>query len=99
MSGLDQPDLLTWEPPSTHVFLGSTVTTADVPRLSRQLKHVHDVMLDGKHRSLRELAHDCQCPEASASARFRDLKRLGFPVEKKNLGRGLWHYWLEMRRG
>lgn len=95
---IDQPDLLTWEPPPTHVFLGSTVTHVDVPRLSRQLKVVHDVMLDGNRRSLRELAIDCQCPEASASARFRDLKRLGFPVAKENMGSGLWHYWLDLKR-
>lgn len=96
---IDQPDLLSWEPPPSHVFCGSTLTNADVPRLSRQLKIVHDVMLDGKRRSLRKLAHDCQCPEASASARFRDLKRLGFPVNKQNLGNGLWHYWLDISHG
>lgn len=102
---VEQQDLLSWEPPKDMRFLGSTFDDArDRPRLSRQLKAVHDVMLDGKRRSLRQLADDAgallerNCPEASASARFRDLRRLGFPVRDENGGAGLWWYWMELER-
>lgn len=80
-------DLFAWKP------LGKTVTEADVPRLSRQLQRVHDVMQDRKQRTLRQLADDAGCPEASASARFRDLRRLGYPVCDRNEGGGRWVYW------
>jgi hypothetical protein len=90
---MNQPSLLDWQPPEEHKFLGSTITEADSARLRGQLKRVHDVMQDRKVRTLRQLADDAQCPEASASARFRDLRRLGYPVCDKNLGNGLWHYW------
>lgn len=93
----DQPSLLDWMPPANHRFLGSTFDDArDRARLSKQLKAVHDVLMDGKKRSLRQLADDAGCPEASASARFRDLVRLHFPMQKENLGNGLWLYWMEI---
>lgn len=88
-----QPSLLDWQPPPEHKFLGSTITPADDKRLRGQLARVHAVMQDKKVRTLRQLADDAGCPEASASARFRDLRRLGYPVCDKNLGGGLWHYW------
>lgn len=91
----DQLDLLSWQPPRPGKFLGATFDSArDEERLSKQLKAVHDVMKDGQHRSLRQMADAAGCPEASASARFRDLKRLGFPMQKKNEGRGTWIYWM-----
>jgi len=97
---MEQPSLLDWQPPQPPQFFGSTYNEArDGARLSKQLKAVHDVMCDGKRRSLRQLADDAQCPEASASARFRDLRRLGFPVRDENLGRGTWIYWLEIEKG
>lgn len=93
---MNQPDLLEWSPPEPPKFMGSTFDAArDGIRLNRQLKIVHDVMADGRRRTLCELACAAQCPEASASARFRDLKRLGFPMMKENLGQGLWSYWME----
>lgn len=92
---IDQPDLLAWTPPANHRFLGSTFDEKrDRARLSKQLQTVHDVLVDGRKRSLRQLADAAECPEASASARFRDLKRLGFPVSKENAGGGLWLYWM-----
>lgn len=96
MIEVEQPDLLSWQPPRPGRFLGSTFEPVrDEERLSKQLKAVHDVMKDGQRRSLRALADAAGCPEASASARFRDLKRLGFPMQKQNLGGGLWTYWME----
>lgn len=91
----EQPSLLEWVPPSPPDFHGATYDPArDGIRLNRQLKLVHDVLCDGKRRTLREIAHEAGCPEASASARFRDLKRLGFPMDKENLGGGLWVYFM-----
>jgi hypothetical protein len=95
-----QPDLLSWQPPEPPKFLGATYDAArDGIRLNRQLKAVHDVMLDGRHRTLDRLGKDAGCPPASASARFRDLKRLGFNVQKENLGAGTWTYWMENKNG
>ena len=37
-------------------------------------------------------------PEASVSARYRDLVRLGYGMEKKNLGRGTWLYRMKVVR-
>lgn len=92
-----QLNLLDWQPPANFSFLGSTFDPArDASRLSRQLKAVHDVMIDGPKRSLRQLADDAGCPEASASARYRDLVRLGFPMRKENAGSGLWFYRMEL---
>ncbi len=91
----DQPSLLDWQPPANHKFLGSSfVPERDESRLRGQLKAVHDVMQDGRKRTLRQLADDAGCPEASASARFRDLVRLGYPMMKENLGSGTWTYWM-----
>lgn len=93
----EQRDLLSWRPPPSHKFLGSTFDDVrDRSRLSRQLKAVHDVMSDGKTRSLRQLSDAAGCPEASASARYRDLVRLGFPMRKENAGGGLWLYKMEI---
>ena len=93
----EQPSLLDWQPPQPPVFhfLGSTFKSErDQKRLSKQLKTVHDVMQDGRKRTLRQLADDAGCPEASASARFRDLVRLSYPMMKENLGSGTWTYWM-----
>lgn len=95
-----QFDLLTWTPPPGYRFGGATFDEArDRQRLSRQMQSVHDAMLDGKHRTLDQLSKDAGCPPASASARFRDLKRLGFDVQKENLGSGTWTYWMEKHHG
>lgn len=94
----EQPDLLSWTPPPSYRFRGATFTEADRPRLSAQQKRVHDVMIDGKKRSLDTLGKDANCPPASASARFRDLKDMGFPMMKENLGGGLWMYWMQVEK-
>lgn len=95
MADLDQPDLLSWQPPRPGNFLGSTFDASrDEERLSKQLGAVHAVLKGGQRFTLRQLADAAGCPEASASARFRDLKRLGFPMQKENLGGGLWSYWM-----
>ena len=67
----------------------------DRERLSRQLYAVLDVMKDGKWRTLPDLANATQSPEASVSARLRDLRKPRFGshiVERQYLRKGLFQY-------
>ncbi len=74
-------------------FKGSTVTQDDVPRLTSQLARVRKLMLDGKWRTLRQIADEAgPGSEASMSARLRDLRREGLTVEGKDMKKGLWIY-------
>lgn len=98
MSDERQQDLLTWQPPNPPEFFGATYDEArDGHRLNKQLKAVHDVFASarGKKFSLRQLADATDYPEASISARFRDLVRLGFPMDKEHIQKGLWLYWMK----
>ena len=49
-------------------------------------------MKSGEWFLLRGLAAATGAPEASASARIRDLKRFGFKIEREYLKDGLWRY-------
>jgi hypothetical protein len=76
-------------------FGGATYSpTQDKERLTRQLDRVRHLMLDGKWRTLREIADAVQGGEASVSARLRDLRK--FPhlqhVERRRVTGGLWEY-------
>lgn len=83
-------DLLSWRPKG---FLPNPAE--DTKRLGDQLQRVLDVMRDGKERSLEQLGHDAECPPASASARYRDLKHMGYPVDKRYIRRGLYlYFWI-----
>lgn len=78
-------------------FDGKTIEPQDVPRLSKQLGRVSLLMADGEWRTLRTIADDCGCSEASASARLRDLRKPKFgahEVERRrdDLKAGLWWY-------
>ena len=74
----------------------------DRPRLLTQLQRVKDYMADGPYHSLRAISEATGAPEASVSARLRDMRR---PVDKKGLGLriddqrmlgGLWLYrWVQ----
>lgn len=67
----------------------------DFDRLNAQAKRVFRVMADGEWRTLRELAGATGDPEASVSARLRDLRKPrfgGLTVERRRRGRGLWEY-------
>lgn len=58
-------------------FQGTTyVPSLDRERLGDQLIRVIDLMADGKWRSLREIAGATDDPEASISARLRDIRKL-----------------------
>jgi len=67
----------------------------DNSRLSAQLNRIKNLMLDGKSRTLREIAEITGDPEASISAQLRHLRKERFgshTVDKKYLGSGLYNY-------
>lgn len=82
-------------------FGGSTfVPERDGSRLAEQTKAVFSVMKDGQFRTLSSLAQLTSAPEASVSARLRDLRKPrfgGHTVNREYLGRGLFQYQLVVR--
>lgn len=68
----------------------------DRVRLNRQLTKVYLVVSDGEWRTLGRIAEESSQPEASVSARLRDLRKKRFgnhTVERRRLGdTGLWQY-------
>ena len=88
---------LDFAPPLAPVpkFDGETVLPEDRGRLARQLEAVKALMCDGRWRTLAEIARECRAPEASVSARLRDLRKRKFGefwVERRRLERGLHAY-------
>ena len=77
---------------------------SDGARLKSQLVAVYRLMFDGQWRTLREIADALGGqPEASVSARLRDLRKDrfgGFSVERRRRGegRGLFEYRLAYRQ-
>lgn len=83
------------QPPSVAkpAFGGSTFNPArDGERLERQLDRVLECMADGQWRTLKEISAATGAPEASVSARLRDLRREGFTVDSEFVSRGLHRY-------
>lgn len=78
------------------IFDGETYKhDRDSVRLSRQLYAVLELMKDGKWRTLPEIAAKTNNPEASISARLRDLRKLRFgahTVEREYVTKGLFRY-------
>lgn len=74
-------------------FDGSTYDHAqDFTRLNTQLRAVRDLMRDGTWRSLNQIAVATGYPEASLSARLRDLRKIkfgGYSVERRRAKEGL----------
>lgn len=92
-----QPDLLSWTPPAILGQRdGETFDAArDGKRLNAQAAHVYRLMKDGKWRTLAEIAAATGHPEASVSARLRDLRKPslgGLTVERRHVSKGLWEY-------
>jgi hypothetical protein len=77
-------------------FLGSTYNEErDRSRLSIQLNRVRVIMGDSQWHTLAELEDKLGHPQASISARLRDLRRPihgGFTVERRYVRRGLFEY-------
>jgi len=68
----------------------------DGSRLKHQLEAVRTLMLDGEWRTLSEISKLTKdYPEASVSARLRDLRKAkfgGFTVDREYVEKGLWRY-------
>lgn len=71
----------------------------DGDRLNRQARVVFNLMCDGEWRTLAAIATIVDEPEASVSARLRDLRKKRFGehvVERRYVGNGLWEYKLAL---
>jgi hypothetical protein len=69
--------------PANPTFLGSTYdATVDRKPLTTQLAKVWNVVRDGRWYTLSYIAAVTHAPEASLSARLRDLRRYGMDVER-----------------
>lgn len=75
---------------------GATFEAArDEARLNAQQQRVYAVVRDGAWRTLSAIAALAGDPEASVSARLRDLRKPRFgnyQVERRNAGGGTWEY-------
>lgn len=74
------------------------VEERDGERLARQHRDVLRVMSDNMWRTLDELERETGHPQASISARLRDLRKPQHgsrAVSKTHMGRGVWIYRLE----
>lgn len=70
----------------------------DKKRLTSELERVRRLMEDGVWRSLSEISLRTGAPEASVSARLRDLRKPKFGariVQRMYAGEGRWVYRLE----
>jgi hypothetical protein len=79
----------------THFDGGTYDHHEDFQRLKGQMLKVYELMRDGSWRTLREIADAVGSPEASVSARLRDLRkeRYGsFQVERQRDDGGLHLY-------
>jgi hypothetical protein len=78
------------------MFDGATFDAPrDEKRLAKQQRAVREVMLDGQWRTLGQIAATVGSPEASVSARLRDLRKLthgSYQVERRYVRRGLYEY-------
>lgn len=96
MTATLQPSLLDWERtlPAAPRFLGPDVAPWDEERLGRQLRAVWDCVRSGEWVTLAEVARATGAPEASVSARLRDLRRYGWTVERARAAEegGTWRY-------
>ena len=77
-------------------FDGETYNPAlDKERLTRQLDFVREVMLDARWRTLHDISTLTGYPEASVSARIRDLRKTrfgGHEVQRRRRTKGTFEY-------
>lgn len=89
-------------PPPPLAFDGQTYNPRrDFSRLNAQAKRVAEIIDDGKWHTLADISRVTGDPEASVSARLRDLRKEqngGFIVEREHVRRGLWRYRLKVSR-
>lgn len=93
-----QLPLLDWQPPPQIFGDRAGITfdrKRDLTRLNAQAMRVFQAMQSGEWKTLREISEKTGDPEASVSARLRDLrspKLGGFDVQREYVGKGLWRY-------
>lgn len=83
------PDLLSWTPPAGDRHGETFVHAFDAERLNAQQLRVWNVMRDGKWRTLAEISALTGDPEASVSARLRDLRKDefgGLTIDRRRRG-------------
>lgn len=94
-------DMFQWLQEKRPQFDGKTyVSERDHERLSSQLMRVLQVMQDGQWRTLSEIADITRSPQASVSARIRDLRKEkfgAFRVNRRHLSKGLFQYQIERK--
>lgn len=94
---LQQQDLLSWAPPDMDRG-GATYSHAfDYDRLNRQQRAVYDVVKDGAWRTLAHIAAAAGAPEASASARLRDFRKMGLTVDRERDTETPGLFWYRVR--
>jgi hypothetical protein len=67
----------------------------DSSRLGDQMLAVYCLMKDGQPRTLAQIAAITSAPEASVSARLRDLRKPrfgGYQIDREYISRGLFRY-------
>ena len=86
-------DLFNWQAPTPYPAKGETfVQERDGERLAAQAQRVHDFVVGRGWVTLAQISAATGDPEASISARLRDLRHIGFSVERVFVARGLWRY-------
>ena len=78
-------------------FDGPLLEESDHVRLTGQLADVLAVLEDHQWHSLTDVSRRSGAPEASASARIRDLRKPkfgGYVINRRHLGNGLYEYQL-----
>ena len=71
-------DLFTYRPPPGPRDGTTFIPKKDEKRLNRQAQLVWNFMSDGRYHTLAEISRATGAPEASASARLRDYKKMKF---------------------
>lgn len=92
-----QPSFLDWTPPTIYGDRDgeSFATGRDLSRLNAQAADVYRYMSHGEWRTLADIAHNTGHPEASVSARLRDLRKPkfgGFTVDRRYIANGQYQY-------
>lgn len=84
-------------------FDGSTfVESRDGSRLASQLADVRRILAGGDWFGLGEIEHITGHPQASISARIRDLRKErngSHTIERKYVANGLWAYRMRLPKG
>jgi len=82
--------------PTSATFDGETIEPArDHDRLRAQLHRVLNAISDHEWLTLHQISAITGDPEASVSARLRDLRKDkfgGYTIERQYAGEGLWEY-------